>query len=116
MDINVQTTSHLGLRAWYEVLRTERYGQLPKYWVDPVHGPIHCSYPDCMPLAVSALAARRWELRQRRGSNHLFASRHNKLCPWQQQVGSTQRHSFTTKPLERAYVYWAQLEYKLNHK
>ena len=114
MDINVQTTSHLGLRAWYEVLRTERDGQLPKYWVNPTHGYTQCL--DCLELCAKAPTTMDWEKRQKQGVSYLFASRHHRLCAWQQQVGSAQQHSFTTKTLERAYVYWAQLEYKLNHK
>ena len=116
MDINVQTSSHLGLRAWFELLRTSREGLMPKYLVKQKYDCIRCSYPNCRALSIQALEATRWERRQCDGGGYLCAFRHSKLCPWRNRVGVNSQNSFTTEPLERAYVYWAQLEHKLNHK
>lgn len=116
MGRNAQTTSHEGLRAWFEVLRTSRDGRMPKYWVYQVRGSIHCSHPECQQLAVGILRTTSWVDRQQDGTNYLFAFRHSELCPWMQHINDVSQNSFTTKPLERAYVYWAQLEHKLNHK
>ena len=116
MDSNVQTTSHEGLRAWFELLRTERYGLMPKYWVDQEYQTIHCSHPDCEPLTIGKLASKNWGLRQAEGTGHLYSYRHRRLCSWREHVGISSQTSFTTKPLERAYVYWAQFEHKFNHK
>ena len=116
MGSNVQTTSHEGLRAWFEVLRTSRDGLMPKYKVDQVHGSIHCSSPECGSLTIGELRTTDWVARQQYGTNYLFAFRHKESCAWRQRVGGASQNSFTTKPLERAYVYWAQLEHKLNHK
>lgn len=116
MSSNVQTTSHPGLNAWFELLRTERCGRMPKYWVAREHRTVQCSYPACEALSIELLVGRSWGLRQRDGSSYLFAFRHHGLCPWQQRVGSASQYSFTTQPLERAYLYWAKLERKLNHK
>ena len=116
MGSNVQTTSHEGLRAWFEVLRTSREGLMPKYWVDREDQTTHCSHPKCRQLAIAALRPMNWVDRQRNGANYLFAFRHGDLCPWMQHVDDGSQNSFTTKPLERAYVFWAQLEHKLNHK
>lgn len=106
---------HEGLRAWFEVLRTSRNGPMPKYWVHQVRGSIHCSYPTCRRLTTGALRTTSWEERQQGGTNYLFAFRHSDLCPWMQHVDDTSQNSFTNKPLERAYVYWAQLEHKFHH-
>ena len=116
MNNNVQTPSHEGLRAWFEVLRTSRDGRMPKYWVDQVHGSIHCSYPKCKNLTTRELRTTSWEERQQNGTNYLYAFRHSNSCPWMQHVDDMSRNGFTTKPLERAYVYWTQLKHKLNHK
>ena len=115
MDNNAQTTSHEGLRAWFELLRTSREGLMPKYQVDQVHESIHCSYTGCRRLDIGMLKPTSWVDRQQSGTNYLFAFRHSDLCPWMQHVDDTPRNSFTTKPLERAYVYWAQFEHKFNH-
>lgn len=116
MGSNVQTPSHEGLRAWFELLRTERRGQMPKYWVDRKYDSIHCSHPECKRLTIGALAPEDWDLRQRDGSSYLFAFRHRESCPWQQRVDMGAQNSFTTQPLERAYLYWARFEHKFNHK
>lgn len=110
------STKHEGLRAWFEVLRTSREGLMPKYWVDPEYDSIHCSHPECRPLTIGVLPPRDWERRQRDGMGYLFAFRHQAVCLWRQQVGVDPQFSFTTQPLERAYLYWAQFEHKLNHK
>lgn len=115
MGNDVQTPSHQGLRAWFELLRTSRDGLMPKYRVDRVHGVIHCSYPRCESLTIGEPRTRGWVDRQQDGTNYLFAYRHSDPCPWQQRVGIASQNSFTTQPLERAYVYWAQLKHKLNH-
>ena len=114
MDITVQTTSHLGLSAWFELLRTSRDGLMPKYWVRSPYGSLHCS--NCLDLCVRALSTMNWETRQQDGTNRLCAFRHHESCAWRQEVGTDSRSGFTAQPLERAYVYWAQLEHKLNHK
>lgn len=114
MDINVQTTSHLGLRAWFEVLRTSRNGLMPKYRVRSPYGSMQCS--NCLDLCVRALSTMHWETRRQFGSSCLHSFRHHKSCAWRQEVGTDFQSGFTAQPLERAYVYWAQLEYKLNHK
>ena len=116
MGSNVQTASHEGLRAWFEVLRTEREGLMPKYKVNQVHVSIHCSSPECGSLTIGELRTTDWVGRQQYGTNYLFGFRHRESCAWMQHVDDMSRNSFTTKPLERAYVYWAQLEHKLNHK
>ena len=116
MGANVQTTSHEGLRTWFELLRTSREGLMPKYWVARKYQTTHCSNPECESLTIGELASRNWGLRQAEGTGRLYAFRHNGLCPWMQHVDDVSQNSFTTKPLERAYVYWAQLEHKLNHK
>lgn len=116
MDTIVQTTSHPGLRAWFELLRTERRGLMPKYWVDRRQDIVQCLYPGCGSLTIRTLSSRNWSLRQRRGPGYLFASRHQGVCPWHRRVGSASQNSFTTQPLERAYIYWAQFEHKLTHK
>ena len=116
MDNNAQTTSHEGLRAWFEVLRTSRQERMPKYKVYQEYESIHCSSPGCGSLTIGALRPMGWVDRQRNGTNYLFAFRHQESCAWRQRVGRASQNSFTTKPLERAYVYWAQLEHKLNHK
>lgn len=115
MGSNVQTTSHEGLRAWFELLRTERYGLMPKYWVDREYQTTHCSNPECRPLTIGRLASRNWGLRQAEGTGHLYASRHLRTCSWCEHIDIGPQTSFTSQPLERAYVYWAQLEHKLNH-
>lgn len=115
MGGNVQTPSHQGLNAWFEVLRTEREGLMPKYWVYQVRGSIHCSHPECKPLTIGALRPMGWVERQRIGTNYLYTCRHSDACPWQKQVHKGSQNSFTSQPLERAYVYWAQLEHKFNH-
>ncbi len=115
MGSNVQTTSHEGLKAWFELLRTSREGLMPKYQVHQVYGHIHCSYTACQQLVIGMLKPTSWVDRQQDGTNYLFAFRHSDSCPWMQHVYDMPRNSFTTKPLERAYVYWAQLEHKLNH-
>lgn len=115
MGSNVQTPSHEGLRAWFELLRTSRNGPMPKY---QVHGSIHCSYPECKNLTAGVLRTTSWVERQRDGTNYLCAFRHSDLCPWQKQVYRDyrdSRNSFTSQPLERAYVYWARFEHKFNH-
>lgn len=106
---------HEGLRAWFELLRTSRVGPMPKYWVDKHQDTTQCSHPECGPLTIR-LQPTHWEPRQRDGTIYLFAFRHHGLCPWQQRVGSAARNSFTTQPLERAYLYWALFEHNLNHK
>lgn len=116
MDINVQTTSHEGLRAWFELLRTSREGLMPKYWVDRECQTTHCSNPECRSLTIGRLASRNWELRQAEGTGHLYAFRHRRACSWHERADIDPQTSFTSQPLERAYVYWAQLEHKLNHK
>lgn len=115
MDNELQTPSHPGLRAWFELLRTEREGLMPKYWVREPYESIYCSYTACQRLDIGMLRTTNWVDRQQGGTNHLFAYRHSNSCPWMQHVNDMSRNSFTTKPLERAYVYWAQLEHKLNH-
>lgn len=109
------STQHEGLRAWFELLRTERYGQRPKYQVD-WQGHICCSYPGCKLLAVTGLTYKHVRLRQKRGPGYLFASRHRGPCPWYQRGGNPSQNSFTTQPLERAYLYWALFEHNLTHK
>lgn len=109
-------TEHEGLRAWFELLRTERRGLLPKYWVDQEYRTIQCSHPECRPLTVGLLIPMDWGMRQKDGMGYLFAFRHHGSCPWQQRVGSASQNSFTTQPLERAHLYWALFEHKLNHK
>ena len=89
---------------------------MPKYKVCQMDVSIHCSYPGCRRLTVGALRTTDWVGRQQYGTNYLFAFRHQESCAWRQRVGRASKNSFTTKPLERAYVYWAQLEHKLNHK
>lgn len=116
MVINVQTPSHQGLKAWFELLRTSRVGPMPKYWVDKHQDTVQCSHPQCGPLTIELLIGRSWGLRQRDGTIYLFAFRHHGSCPWQQRVGSASQNSLTTQPLERAYLYWARFEHKLNHK
>lgn len=116
MGRDAQTPSHEGLRAWFELLRTEREGLMPKYQVHKVRGSIHCSYPKCQRLTIGVLRTMGWVERQQDGTNYLLAFRHSNSCPWIQHVDDMSQNSFTTKPLERAYVYWAQLEHKLNHK
>ena len=109
-------TKHEGLRAWFEVLRTSRVGPMPKYWVYQARRSIHCSYPKCQHLTTGELRPWSWVDRQQGGTNYLFAFRHSNSCPWMQHVGDVPQNGFTVQPLERAYVYWAQLEHKLNHK
>lgn len=116
MGRNVQTTSHQGLNAWFELLRTERHGPMPKYWVDQEGQTTHCSNPKCRSLTIGKLASRNWELRREEGTGRLHAYRHYWLCSWYEHVEIASQTSFTSQPLERAYVYWAQLEHKLNHK
>lgn len=116
MGRDAQTTSHQGLRAWFEVLRAERNGHLPRYWVREPYDSVHCSHPDCTRLTASELSPTSWEERLRDGTLYLFAFRHGGRCPWMQHVDDMSQNGFTTKPLERAYVYWAQLKHKLNHK
>ena len=110
------STEHEGLRAWFELLRTSRVGPMPKYWVDPRQYIVQCLHPGCDSLTIRTLAARNWRLRQRNVPGYLFASRHQGICPWHQQVGPASQNSFTTQPLERAYLYWALFEHNLNHK
>lgn len=110
------SAKHEGLRAWFEVLRTSREGLMPKYQVHQESTYIHCSNPECKGLTAGEPTTASWVLRQRGGPGYLYAFRHQESCPWRQRVGISLRYSFTTKPLERAYVYWAQLEHKLNHK
>lgn len=110
------STKHEGLRAWFKVLRTSRDGLMPKYWVRDPYDSVHCSHPDCLCLTVSTLGPKGWAVRQCDGSIYLHCFRHRKDCPWVRKVGTASRNGFTVQPLERAYVYWAQLEHKLNHK
>ena len=110
------STKHEGLRAWFELLRTERHGQMPKYWVDRKYQTTHCSNPECASLTIGKLASRNWELRQEEGTGHLYSYRHCRACSWYERVDIDYQTSFTSQPLERAYVYWAQLEHKLNRK
>ena len=110
------STKHEGLRAWFELLRTSRDGQMPKYWVDRAYKSTHCSSPECRALTVEVLVPMDWEQRRRDGLGYLFAFRHHESCPWERRVGTGPQFSFTTQPLERAYLYWAQFEHNLNHK
>lgn len=110
------STKHEGLRAWFELLRTSRNGLMPKYQVDREHDSIHCSHQKCVSLTTAVLMPMNWERRWKDGSGYLFACRHHKHCPWQQHLGDNAQSSFTTQPLERAYLYWAQIEHKLNLK
>ena len=117
MDNELQTPSHPGLRAWFELLRPSRDGRMPKYKVDDQEYVfIHCSSPECCRLAVGALRTTDWVDRQQSGTNYLFAFRHKESCAWRQRVGGASQSSFTTQPLESAYIYWALFEHKLNHK
>ena len=116
MGRDAQTTSHQGLRAWFEVLRTSREGRMPKYQRNQAYESIHCSYPECRRLTIGALRTTDWVGRQQYGTNYLCAFRHQESCAWRQHVSGDSQNSFTTKPLERAYIYWTQLEHKLNHK
>ena len=110
------STQHEGLTAWFELLRTERCGRMPKYWVDREYDSIHCSHSKCRSLTIGGLGSENWELRQRNGPSYLFAFRHHDSCPWQQRVDMGAQNSLTTQPLERAYLYWARFKHKLNHK
>jgi hypothetical protein len=114
MDTIIQTTSHPGLRAWFELLRTSRDGLMPKYWVGQGQRTIHCSYPECVSLTIRRLASRNWGLRRIETTGHLYAFRHDESCSWCKYVDIDSQTSFTSQPLERAYVYWAQFEHKTN--
>ena len=116
MGRDAQTPSHQGLKAWFELLRTARDGLMPKYQVYEASGTVHCSYRNCTSLTTAVLMPMNWEQRWRDGRGYLFAYRHHKHCPWQQHLGDNAQSSFTTQPLERAYIYWALFEHKLNHK
>ena len=116
MGSNVQTTSHEGLRAWFELLRTSREGLMPKYWVDREYQTTHCSNPECEALTIGKLASRNWELRRAEGTGQLYAFRHHRLCSWREHTDIDPQTNFTSQPLERAYVYWAQFEHKFNRK
>ncbi len=116
MDNKLQTPSHPGLRAWFKLLRTSRVGPMPKYWVDRECQTTHCSNPACKSLTIGRQASRNWELRREEGTGHLYAYRHRRPCSWHKRAGIYAQTSFTSKPLERAYVYWAQFEHKFNHK
>ena len=107
---------HGGLRAWFEVLRTSRNGLMPKYWVAQDSESVSCSHRKCTSLTTAVLMPMNWERRWKDGRGYLFAHRHHKLCPWQQRLGDNAQSSFTTQPLERAYIYWALFEHKFNHK
>ena len=116
MDNELQTPSHPGLRAWFELLRTSREGRMPKYKVNQGCESIHCSSPECGSLTIGALRTANWVHRKQNGTNYVFAFRHKESCAWRQRVGGASQNSFTTQPLESAYIYWALFEHKLNHK
>ena len=107
---------HAGLRAWFEVLRAERDGLMPKYWVRDPYGSVHCSNQKCTCLTIAVLRTMSWAQRRVDGPGYLYSFRHHGSCPWHECVSADSQNTFTSQPLERAYVYWAQLEHKLNHK
>lgn len=110
------STEHEGLRAWSELLRTSREGLMPKYWVGQRGPSFHCTHPKCRARTIGPLVPESWEERRIDSMLCLFAYRHHESCPWSQHIDNMSQTSFTTQPLERAYLYWAQLEHKLNHK
>ena len=110
------STKHEGLRAWFELLRTSREGLMPKYWVRDPYNSVHCSNQKCKCLTIAVLGTRSWAQRRVDGSIYLHSFRHHGSCPWRECVDIDSQNGFTVQPLERAYVYWAQLEHKLNHK